>query len=65
VAVKIKFQFPMIRRPSRELDWPEGWPVPRIGEFVMLDDDERFKVERVTYYPIAGHFKPLIWISVT
>lgn len=38
-----------VRHPAPE--WPESWPVPRIGDEVELADGFTAKVEHVIWYP--------------
>ena len=32
-------------------EWPEGWPVPRVGDGIVNRQDETFKVTAVDWYP--------------
>lgn len=31
--------------------WPEGWPVPRVGDEVVLKDSSTVTVRTVVWYP--------------
>jgi hypothetical protein len=35
----------------RELEWPEGWPIPREGESVTLPGEDNLSVRTVVWYP--------------
>jgi hypothetical protein len=35
--------------------WPEGWPLPRIGDEVHLPDGSEAEVTSVTWYPNGEH----------
>lgn len=40
-----------LQDPSRELEWPEGWPLPRFGEEVSLPNLPPLQVRAVCWQP--------------
>lgn len=36
--------------PRPDITWPEGWPVPRLGEIVSADSEE-YSVRTIVWYP--------------
>ena len=37
--------------PYRGVEWPEGWPVPRVGDGVYTVDGDPLVVRAVDWYP--------------
>lgn len=61
--MKIILRFPTTRAQAQPIDWPDDWPMPHVGEFIVLRDSSQFKVERVVYY--AQGDIPWVQVSVT
>jgi hypothetical protein len=32
-------------------EWPDGWPIPRLGEYIELPSGDTYSVSTVAYYP--------------
>lgn len=47
-----------------QIDWPAGWPVPKIGEEIVLGDGQIWKVIGIRFFPptamLDGQGKPLV-----
>lgn len=52
-AVKVEFHTPYRSNGEgrQKVEWPEGWPVPRIGDDVGTRDGGFLKVRAVVWYP--------------
>ena len=46
-----------------EIEWPEGWPIPRVGDEVYSKNNDLLFVRHVCWYP-HGEFgnEPFIYI---
>lgn len=44
--------------------WPEGLPVPRVGEAIELGDGTRLTVKAVDWYPqgVEGNPEPTVYV---
>lgn len=51
--------------PRPEVTWPEGWPVPRIGDQVQVKDKILF-VRDVCWYPLGDRedIYPFVYVVV-
>ena len=52
-AVKVEFHTPYRSNGEgrHEVEWPEGWPVPRKGDGVCTRDGDFLSVRTVVWYP--------------
>lgn len=46
-----------------DVEWPEGWPVPRVGDGVYAADGHPLTVKSVDWYPhgVAGS-EPFVYV---
>jgi hypothetical protein len=46
--------------------WPEGWPIPRVGDEINNQDGDSFEVTTVAWYPHGEHgeddLEPFVYI---
>ena len=51
--------------PRPDIVWPEGWPMPRIGEEVTIGEHNLF-VRHVDYYPLGDleEKDPFIYVVI-
>lgn len=47
------------------VSWPEGWPVPRVGEAIELADGTRLRIQAVDWFPQGGDDVPEPAVYVT
>lgn len=49
---------------EHHIDWPAGWPVPKVGEEIVLADGQIWKIIGIRFFPptaiVGGHGQPLI-----
>lgn len=49
---------------DHDVTWPEGWPVPRVGDDLSLQDGTGLKIKAVDWYPMGEGDDPTPFVYV-